>query len=104
MNKTPENPRRSAAEQNKASCLLSRLNLGGKSGGKINVLIVGSGGREHALAWKIRQSPLVGELFVAPGNGGLQEISVPIKGTDIPGLIEFAKRKKCFTIVGPEYR
>ena len=73
-----------------------------KSGGKLNVLIVGSGGREHALAWKIRQSPLVGEIFVAPGNGGIQDISVPISGTDFQKLAEFARQKKCFTVVGPE--
>ncbi|MCX7973384.1 MAG: phosphoribosylamine--glycine ligase [Candidatus Aminicenantes bacterium] len=71
----------------------------------MRVLIVGSGGREHALAWKIRQSPLVKEIFCAPGNGGTAIIAenVPIKETDIQALADFAvSRKIDLTIVGPE--
>jgi phosphoribosylamine---glycine ligase len=72
------------------------------TGVMINLLIVGSGGREHALLWKFSQSPLVSRIFIAPGNGGMPEQSVPISATDIPALIEFARSKKCFTVVGPE--
>ncbi|MEM5817058.1 MAG: phosphoribosylamine--glycine ligase N-terminal domain-containing protein, partial [Desulfitobacterium hafniense] len=67
------------------------------------VLIVGNGGREHALAWKIAQSPEVGKLYVAPGNAGTQEWNVAIAATDIPGLLEFAQKEGIdLTIVGPE--
>lgn len=67
------------------------------------VLIVGNGGREHALAWKIAQSPEVGKLYVAPGNAGTQEWNVAIAATDIPGLLEFAQKEGIdLTIAGPE--
>ena len=46
---------------------------------KVNVLILGSGGREHAISWKIKQSPLLNKLFVAPGNSGTLEIAKNIK-------------------------
>jgi phosphoribosylamine--glycine ligase len=69
---------------------------------KLNVLIVGSGGREHALLWKLGQSNLAGKIFIAPGNGGTDEHSVPIASSDIGGLLEFARKNDCFTIVGPE--
>lgn len=69
----------------------------------MRVLIIGSGGREHALAWKISQSPLVKEIFVAPGNGGTKEYNVPINDDDIPALLQFAKDNKInFVIPGPE--
>lgn len=71
----------------------------------MKVLIVGSGGREHALAWKVRQSPLVKEVYCAPGNGGTAIIAenVPIKETEIQALADFALNKKIdLTIVGPE--
>lgn len=71
----------------------------------MRILVVGSGGREHALAWKLAQSPQVDQLFVAPGNGGTAEIAqnVPISGTDIPALIDFAKQNPIdLTVVGPE--
>lgn len=72
-----------------------------KKGKKI--LLVGSGGREHALAWKIAQSPLCDELFVAPGNGGTVQWNIPIKENDIRGLVQFAKENSIdLTIVGPE--
>ncbi len=71
----------------------------------MKVLIVGNGGREHALAWKIKQSPRVTEVFVAPGNAGtaLDAVNVPIAAEDIAGLIKFAKAEKIeLTVVGPE--
>jgi phosphoribosylamine--glycine ligase len=71
----------------------------------MNILIIGSGGREHALAWKIKQSPLVKKIYCAPGNGGIAEIAqcVDIKAENIQGLIRFAKEKKAgLTVVGPE--
>jgi phosphoribosylamine--glycine ligase len=63
---------------------------------KQKILIIGSGGREHAIGWKIKQSPMCGELYFAPGNGGTREIgeNVDIKVTDIKALIEFAKKEK----------
>ncbi|MEL1134749.1 phosphoribosylamine--glycine ligase [Desulfitobacterium sp. THU1] len=67
------------------------------------VLLVGNGGREHALAWKIAQSPEVEKVFVAPGNAGTQEWNVPIAATDISGLLAFAKKEGIdLTVVGPE--
>lgn len=73
----------------------------------MKVLVIGNGGREHALAWKAAQSPKVTTVFVAPGNAGtaleptLQ--NVPISATDIPALLSFAQSEKIdLTIVGPE--
>ncbi|OGX27404.1 MAG: phosphoribosylamine--glycine ligase [Omnitrophica WOR_2 bacterium RIFCSPHIGHO2_01_FULL_48_9] len=71
----------------------------------MKILIIGSGGREHALAWKIKQSPRVEKIYCAPGNGGISDIAecVAIEVTDIPALIKFAKEKKIdLTVVGPE--
>lgn len=71
---------------------------------KKNVLIVGNAGREHAFAWKISQSPNLGKLFVAPGNGGTAKIAtnVEIGKDDIEGLENFAKENNIdITIVGP---
>ncbi|MEN6557214.1 MAG: phosphoribosylamine--glycine ligase N-terminal domain-containing protein, partial [Thermoguttaceae bacterium] len=61
--------------------------------GSMNILIVGNGGREHALAWKIAQSPRADRVFVAPGNAGtdLDGENVPIEATDIPALLRFAQ-------------
>ena len=71
--------------------------------GKHRVLIVGSGGREHALAWKLAQSPELERLFVAPGNAGTALWNVPIPVQDIAGLVEFALKEKIdLTLVGPE--
>jgi len=67
----------------------------------VNVLVVGSGGREHALGWKLAQSKQVGKVFFAPGNGGTQN-NIPINSDDIEKLIEFATNNDCFTVVGPE--
>lgn len=73
----------------------------------MKVLVVGNGGREHALAWKIAQSPQVSKVFVAPGNAGtslepsLENIN--IKATDVGGLLSFAQQEQIdLTIVGPE--
>ncbi|HHI80398.1 MAG TPA: phosphoribosylamine--glycine ligase [Planctomycetes bacterium] len=71
----------------------------------MDILVVGSGGREHALAWKLSQSPEVETVYCAPGNGGisLDATCVPIEVGDFPALISFAKEKKIgLTVVGPE--
>ncbi len=71
----------------------------------MKVLIIGSGGREHALAWKVRQSPLVKKIYCAPGNAGTGLIAenVPIKETEIQALADLALNEKIdLTIVGPE--
>lgn len=71
----------------------------------MKVLLVGSGGREHALAWKIAQSPLLTKLYAAPGNAGISQHAecVAIASDDVQGLLEFALREKIdLTIVGPE--
>jgi phosphoribosylamine---glycine ligase len=71
----------------------------------MKILIVGNGGREHALAWKVRQSPLVSELYCAPGNGGMAEIAdcVPIDSSSIVEVADFAQTVKAdLTVVGPE--
>jgi len=63
--------------------------------------VVGSGGREHALGWKLSQSPNVDKVFYAPGNGGTEN-NVPIAVDKINELAEFAQKNNCFTVVGPE--
>lgn len=71
----------------------------------MNVLVIGSGGREHALAWKIAQSTRVKRVFVAPGNAGTaaDAENVAISATDFPALIRFAKQNDvALSIVGPE--
>jgi len=71
----------------------------------MNILVIGSGGREHALCWKIKQSPKVKRLYCAPGNGGIAGIAecVDIRVDDVELLLQFALRKQIdLTIVGPE--
>ena len=73
----------------------------------MNVLIIGSGGREHALAWKCLQSPDISKVYVAPGNGGTalekNVTNVDIAVDDIPELVDFAKKTSIsLTIIGPE--
>ncbi|WP_431224120.1 phosphoribosylamine--glycine ligase [Serratia sp. L9] len=73
----------------------------------MNILIIGNGGREHALAWKAAQSPLADKVYVAPGNAGTalepNLINIDIGPTDIPALVAFAKEQAIgLTIVGPE--
>lgn len=68
-----------------------------------NILVIGGGGREHALAWKLAQSPNCAKIFVAPGNAGTAEWNVPIKADDFPALINFVKEQNIdITVVGPE--
>ena len=71
----------------------------------MKVFIIGSGGREHTLAWKIKQSPLVKKIYCATGNGGISDLAecVPIAVEDVDKLLQFAKDKKIdLTVVGPE--
>ncbi len=71
----------------------------------MRILIVGSGGREHALAWKIAQSPLLSKLYCAPGNAGIEQQAecVPIGAEEIEQLGDFAEEKRIdLTVVGPE--
>ncbi len=71
----------------------------------MNVLVIGGGGREHALVWKISQSPLVEQIFCAPGNAGIAELAqcVDFKVDDIDGLLTFAQQQQIgLTVVGPE--
>jgi phosphoribosylamine--glycine ligase len=63
--------------------------------------MVGSGGREHALSWKLSQSNKVETVFTAPGNGGTQN-NIPIDVNDLDALANFAQKNNCFTVVGPE--
>ena len=71
----------------------------------MKVLLVGSGGREHALAWKLRQSPSLSELIIAPGNGGTVSLgeNVPVKSEDTANLLALAQSRRVdLTVVGPE--
>ena len=78
----------------------------------MNILVIGSGGREHTLAWALARSPRVGRIFVAPGNGGTEwaegngrrpSQNIPLKVNDIPGLLAFAQANETgLTVVGPE--
>jgi phosphoribosylamine--glycine ligase len=71
----------------------------------MKVLIIGSGGREHALSWKIAQSPHVKKLYCAPGNGGIETIAqcVPIKAMDIEGVVSFSKSEGIdLVVVAPD--
>jgi len=71
----------------------------------MNILLLGSGGREHALAWKMAQSPLCGQLFVAPGNAGTRTVAtnIPIAATDFEAVIGFVRRENiALVVVGPE--
>ena len=71
----------------------------------VKILVVGSGGREHALAWKLRQSSRVDRIFCAPGNAGTEEVgeNVPIPTNDQPALVRFAKENDIgLTVIGPD--
>lgn len=71
----------------------------------MKVLIIGGGGREHALAWKLAQDDPTAEIIAAPGNPGIAAIGrcVDVKATDVPALLQLAKRDRVdFTVVGPE--
>ena len=69
----------------------------------MKVLIVGGGGREHAIAWKVAESPLVDKVYCAPGNAGIEEIAecVPIGAMEFDKLVAFAKEKAIdLTVIG----
>ena len=71
----------------------------------MKVLVVGGGGREHAIIWKLSQNPKISELFCAPGNGGISKLAscVPIKATDIEGIVNFSGENKIdFVMVAPD--
>jgi len=71
----------------------------------MKVLVIGSGGREHALVWKIKQSPKVDTIYCAPGNAGIGQLAqcVAIKADDLDGLLDFALQQQIdLTVVGPE--
>ena len=71
----------------------------------MKVLVVGGGGREHAICWKLAQSPKVTELYCAPGNGGIAQVAtcVPIKATDVDGMVTWAKENAMdFVMVAPD--
>ena len=71
----------------------------------MKILVVGSGGREHALAWKLHQSPQSERIFCAPGNAGTEELgeNVPIAAGDLPALARFAKENRIdLTVIGPD--
>ena len=71
----------------------------------MKILVIGSGGRQHALAWKLAQSRRTTKLFAAPGNPGIAKVAqcVPIVAGDIAGLVAFAKKAQIdLTVVGPE--
>ena len=72
---------------------------------KKRILVIGSGGREHALAWKLAQSPQAEKIFTAPGNAGTAGVgeNVAVSAADIPALVDFAKSNRIdFTVVGPD--
>src|SRR6266511_2857974 len=71
----------------------------------MKILVIGSGGREHALAWKLQQSPHAERIFCAPGNAGTAEIAqnVAIAASDLDALVRFAKENRVdLTVVGPD--
>ena len=71
----------------------------------MKILVIGNGGREHAIAWKLHRDDPAAELFCAPGNAGTAAIAtnVPIAAKDVPGLVAWAKENRPdFTVVGPE--
>ncbi|RPI54667.1 MAG: phosphoribosylamine--glycine ligase, partial [Deltaproteobacteria bacterium] len=72
---------------------------------KKKILVIGSGGREHALCWKLASSSMISRVFCAPGNAGISQhaVCVPLKASDINGLISFVKKEGIYiTLVGPE--
>jgi phosphoribosylamine--glycine ligase len=71
----------------------------------VRILVVGGGGREHALCWRLAQSAMVDRLYAAPGNPGIAELAtlVPVSAGDVTGIVDFAERESIdFTVVGPE--
>ena len=71
----------------------------------MKILVIGGGGREHTIVWKLSKSPKVSKIYCAPGNGGIAELAecVPIKATDIDGVVNFAKEKAVdLVVVAPD--
>lgn len=71
----------------------------------MNILVIGSGGREHALCWKIGQSPLVQKLYCAPGNGGIEQVAecISMNTTDFPAIVKFCDDHRIgLVVIGPE--
>ena len=71
----------------------------------MKILVVGGGGREHTIVWKISKSPKVDKIYCAPGNGGIAELAecVPFKATDIDSIVAFAKENKIdLVMVAPD--
>jgi phosphoribosylamine---glycine ligase len=71
----------------------------------VKVLVIGGGGREHALVWKLRESPRVKKIWCAPGNGGIAEdaICLPVEANDVEGLVALAEKlRPDLTVIGPE--
>src|SRR5215469_8539202 len=71
----------------------------------MKVLLIGSGGREHALAWALSASPIISKLYCAPGNAGIAAVAecVPIAAMDLDGLVAFARERGIdFVVIGPE--
>ena len=71
----------------------------------MKVLVVGGGGREHAICWKLAQSPKVTDLYCAPGNAGIAQVAqcVPIKATDVDAMVAYAKETAAdFVVVAPD--
>ncbi|RME65578.1 MAG: phosphoribosylamine--glycine ligase, partial [Alphaproteobacteria bacterium] len=71
----------------------------------MNVLVIGAGGREHALCWKLRQSPALGRLYCSPGNGGIQAVAdcVALDSDDHGAVIAFCRGKDVgLVVIGPE--
>ena len=72
----------------------------------MKVLVIGSGGREHAITWKLAQSPKVTELIIAPGNAGTAELgeNVAVKAEDIDGLLELARSRSIDLLPPPVWK
>src|SRR5258708_10319820 len=77
----------------------------GRAAKTVKVLVIGGGGREHALVWKLRESPRVTRIWCAPGNGGIAEDAtcLPVEASDVDGLVAIAQKlHPDLTVIGPE--